>query len=107
MCLGFEETARLRFVLIDAEMRQSERAKEPAPDRPLMIGRVAFARAAAVMSGVAGVVWTEATQTERREQFPFAGIYDGFLLFERKRTHRQRDGEDLIRAEQSVVADAW
>src|SRR5205823_8173150 len=41
--LWLEESSRRSVVLVDAEMRESERTEEPAPDCALVIRSIAFA----------------------------------------------------------------
>src|SRR5882672_6620505 len=65
--LWFEQSSRSGFVLIDAEMGESELAKEPAPGCTLVIRSIAFAGPAGVVGCVTGFVRTEATQTYRSE----------------------------------------
>jgi hypothetical protein len=61
-------------------MRKNKWAEQPAPDRSLMIGSVAFPRATPIATLIAGVALRETSQTVRCQQVPSARIYDSTLL---------------------------
>src|SRR5215204_1461568 len=66
---AFEEAARARAVFrVDFEPRVHERADEPAPDRPLMIGRVARLQVAVVGRLKVWMVGRERAQPRRRQK---------------------------------------
>src|ERR1700736_5178177 len=84
-------------------MCKRERAEQPSPYRPLMIGGVALLRRARVPPMVAGLARPEAAEAEGDEEFACAHVDDGLLLRRRKSGLRQRDGKDLIRAQRRIV----
>src|SRR5579863_7423382 len=81
-------------VLIYAVMGQGEGAEEPCPDSALMVGGVAFARAAGIGGGVAGFAGGEAAQAVGGDEVGGAGVHYGFLLIGGERAGAERDGED-------------
>src|SRR6266849_9034477 len=72
-----------------------------------MIGAVALAGAAAVVTCIAGFTGRQTAEAVRGEELPGAGIDHGLLLFQREQITQKRNGEDLIGAEGAVVAQAW
>src|SRR6266571_5269793 len=99
-----EKTQRSRGVAVNAIVRKSEGAEQPAPYGALMIRGVAIARAATVVPGIARLTRSEASQSVRGEEIPGADLDNGLLLFERERADRQADGKNLVRPEGGVIS---
>ena len=84
----------------------NKRARQPGPDRPLVISGVAVARSAAVMALIAGLARREAAQSVGSQQMLRAHIDDGLLLVFGERADRQLHGKNLVGPKRSVVARA-
>src|SRR5438105_15789666 len=87
-------------------MRERKRAEQPAPNGALMVGCVALARAAMVVSLVSGFSWRKAAQAVGREQAPCANVHNRFSLLWRKRALRKRHGKDLTGTKRRSVTVA-
>src|SRR6266581_8544203 len=103
---GREEPQRSRAVAVNAIVRKSEGAEQPAPYGALMIRGVAIARAATVVPGVARLTRSEAPQSVRGEEIPGANLDNRLLLFERERADGQGDSKNLVRPEGGVISDS-
>src|SRR6185437_16050852 len=85
-------------------MRNHERAHEPRPHRPLMIGGIALSRGTSIMPAVAWISGIQAAKAKRGEQAARARVNDCFLLRGRKRIFRQRNRKNLIRPHRRIVS---
>src|SRR5678815_2657791 len=93
---------RLLRVSEHPEVRVGERAEQPGPDGPLMVGEVALPLRAGASGPVARVLRVEGAQTEGGQETPPDGPVHGAAPVRRKEVLRQRDGEDLVRTQRRV-----
>src|ERR1700738_4683719 len=87
-------------------MRQHKWTEEPTPHGTLVIGAIAFAAIATVMSLVAGFTLREAAESVRSNKPPGTNIDTRFLLFRAKRALRQRNGKNLIWPKSGVISNS-
>src|SRR5258706_13919389 len=76
----FEKRCSNRRILMDVQVRQRERAQQPAPDCPLMIGGIAFFRLTRIPPAVARLARPQTPQSERSQEFTRAYIDNRLLL---------------------------
>src|SRR5437879_1516595 len=98
-----QKRLRADRIAIHFEMRRDKRAQQPAPDRALVIGRVAAALVPAVLTHVRWVSWRQTPQPIRRQEVTGADVHDGPLPVLPKGTGRQRHCENLIRPQGRIV----
>src|SRR6516164_4798179 len=85
-------------------MGERERAKQPSPDRALMVSGVSLTGSAATFAFVARFARSQAAQAMRGEQLLCEDVYDCLSLYRGKWTCRERNGKDLIWAQRTVFS---
>src|SRR5471032_1386617 len=95
-CETGQQRVRLPGIGVDSVVRDRERTEQPAPDRALVIDRVAVAWTTGVAASVVGMPWRQAAQAHRREQLTAADIHHGACAPRVEQPGTQRDREDLI-----------
>ena len=78
-----KKALRCPRISVDAQMRYNKGSHQPAPDRPLMIGPVALARASSVVSLITRFSVSEAAKPMRCNQPASTDVHDRFLLLPR------------------------